>query len=57
MFVQNQKRDYQQVDGIRNINNEKPNAEASTQFWSKIGLWERTWNKWRMGTWIKSGKR
>ena len=37
MFVQNQKRDYQQVDGIRNINNEKPNAEASKQFWSKIG--------------------
>ena len=34
MFVQNQKRVYQQMDGIRNINNEKPNAEESEQFWS-----------------------
>ena len=32
MFVQNQKRVYQQMDGIRNINNEKPNAEESKQF-------------------------
>ena len=36
MFVQNQKRVYQQMDGIRNINNEKPNAEESEQFWSNI---------------------
>ena len=32
MFVYNQKRVYQQMDGIRNINNEKPNAEESKQF-------------------------
>ena len=36
MFVQNQKRVYQQMDGIRNINNEKPNVEESEQFWSNI---------------------
>ena len=24
------------MDGIRNINNEKPNAEESKQFWSNI---------------------
>ena len=36
MFVQNQKRVYQQRDGIRIINNEKPNAEESKQFWSDI---------------------
>ena len=34
MFVQNQKRAYQQMDGVRNINNEKPIAEDSRQFWS-----------------------
>ena len=36
MFVQNWKRVYQQMDGIRNINNENPNAEESKQFWSNI---------------------
>ena len=36
MFVENQKRVYQQMDDIRNINNEKPNAKESKQFWSKI---------------------
>ena len=34
-FVQNQKRVYQQMDGVRNITNEKPNDE-SRQFWSNI---------------------
>ena len=34
MFVQNQKRVYQQMNGIRNINNEKSNAEESNQFCS-----------------------
>ena len=29
MFVQNQERVYQQMDGMRNINNEKSNAEES----------------------------
>ena len=37
MFVQNRKRVYQQqMDGIRSINNEEPNAEKSKQFWSNI---------------------
>ena len=36
MFAQNQKRVYRQMDGIRNINIEKPNAEESKQFWSNI---------------------
>ena len=37
MFVQNRKRVYQQqMDRIRSINNEKPNAEKSKQFWSNI---------------------
>ena len=26
------------MDGIRNINNEKPNAQESKQFWSNIGI-------------------
>ena len=37
MFVQNQKRVYQQMDGIKNINNEKPNADESKQFRSNMG--------------------
>ena len=32
MFVQNQKKVYQQMDDIRNVNNEKPHAEKSKQF-------------------------
>ena len=36
MFVQNQKRIYQQMNVIRNINNDKPNAEESKRFWSNI---------------------
>ena len=32
MFVKNQKRVYQLMDGVRNINNEKPNAEECKQF-------------------------
>ena len=38
MFGQTQKRVYRQIDDIRNINNEKVNAEESKQFWSNI--WE-----------------
>ena len=41
MFVQNQKTVYQQMDGIRNINNEKPNAEERKQFWSNIWVNEK----------------
>ena len=32
MFLQNQKIVYQQMNGVRNINNEKPNAKESKQF-------------------------
>ena len=32
MFVKNQKRVYQLMDGVRNINNEKPNDEECKQF-------------------------
>ena len=32
IFVQNQKRVYQHMDDIRNINNEKGNAEESKTF-------------------------
>ena len=36
MLVQNQTRVYQQMDGVRNITNEKRNDEESRQFWSNI---------------------
>ena len=36
IFAQNQKRVYKQMDGVRNINNEKPNAEESKNFWSNM---------------------
>ena len=36
MFVKNQERGYQQMDGIRNVSNEKSNAEENKQFWSNI---------------------
>ena len=36
MFVQNQERVYQQMDGIKNIHMEKANPEESEQFWSNI---------------------
>ena len=36
IFVENQKGVYQQMDGIRNINNEKPNAEDNKKFWSNM---------------------
>ena len=38
MFVQNQKRVYQQMDGIRNVNNEKPNAEECNNFGVTYGI-------------------
>ena len=50
MFVQNQKRVYQQMDGIRNINNEKPNAEESKQFWSNI--WDNEKEHERNAEWL-----
>ena len=51
MFVQNQKRVYQQIDGIRNINNEKQNAEESKQFWSNI--WDNEKEHDRNAGWLR----
>ena len=50
-FVQSQKRVYQQMDGIRNINNEKPNAEESKQFWSNI--WDNEKEHGRNAEWLR----
>ena len=51
IFVQNQERVYQQMDGVRNINNEKPNAEESTQFWSNI--WDNEKEHERNAEWLR----
>ena len=47
MFVQNQKKVYQQMDDIRNVNNEKPHAEKSKQFQSNI------WEMRRNAEWLR----
>ena len=51
MFVQNQKIVYQQMDDIRNINNEKPNAKESKQFWSNI--WDNEKEHERNAEWLR----
>ena len=51
IFVQNQERVYQQMDGVRNINNEKPNAEESKQFWSNI--WDNEKEHERNAEWLR----
>ena len=51
MFVQNQKRVYQQIDGVGNINNEKSNAEQSKQFWSSI--WDNEKKHARNAEWLR----
>ena len=51
MFVQNQKRVYQQTNGIRNINNGKPNAEEIKQFWSNI--WDNEKEHERNAEWLR----
>ena len=51
IFVQNQKRVYQQMDGIRNINNKKPNVEESKQFWSNI--WHNEEEHDRDAEWLR----
>ena len=50
-FVQNQKIVYQQMDDIRNINNEKPNAKESKQFWSNI--WDNEKEHERNAEWLR----
>ena len=49
MFVQNQKRVYQQMDGIRNINNEKPNAEESNNFGVTYGIMRKNMKEMQNG--------
>ena len=39
------------MDGIRNINNEKPNAEESKQFWSNI--WDNEKERERNTEWLR----
>ena len=39
------------MDGIRNINNEKPNAKESKQFWSNI--WNNDEEHERNPEWLK----
>ena len=39
------------MDGIRNINNEKPNAEESKQFWSNI--WNNEKEHERYAEWLR----
>ena len=51
MFVQNQRRVYQQMDGLRNINNEKRNAEDSKEFWSNI--WDSEKEHERNAEWVR----
>ena len=42
------------MDGIRNMNNEKPNAEGSKQFWSNI--WDNNNPHERNAEWLKELK-
>ena len=51
MFVQNQKRVSQQMDGIRNINSEKPNTEESKQFWSN--MWNNKKEHEKNAEWLR----
>ena len=42
------------MDGIKNINNEKPNAQESKQFWSTI--WDNKKEYERNAQWIRKSK-
>ena len=53
MFAQNQKV-CQQMDGIWNIYNEKPNAEESKQFWNNI--WDNEKQHERNAAWLRELK-
>ena len=54
MFLQNQQRVYQLMDGIRNVNNEKPNAEESKQSWRNI--WDNEQEHKRNAEWLRELK-
>ena len=54
MFLQNQQRVYQLMDGIRNVNNEKPNAEESKQSWKNI--WDNEQEHKRNAEWLRELK-
>ena len=51
MFLQNQKIVYQQMNGVRNINNEKPNAKESKQFWCNV--WDNEKEHERNTEWLR----
>ena len=51
MFVQSQKRVYQQKESIRYITNKKPNAEESKQFWSN--KWDNEKEHERKAEWLR----
>ena len=40
------------MDGIRNVNNEKSNAEESNQFWSNI--WDNEKEHARNAEWLRN---
>ena len=42
------------MDGIRNINNEKPNGEESKQFWSSI--WDNEKEHDRNPEWLRESR-
>ena len=50
-LLQNQKRVYQKMDRIRNIDSEKPNAVQSKQFWSNI--WDNEKEHERNAEWSR----
>ena len=39
------------MDGIRNINNERPNAQVSKQFW--INIWDNEKEHERNAEWLR----
>ena len=49
--IRNQKIVYQQMDGVKNINNGKLNAEESKQFWSNI--WDNEKEHERNAEWLR----
>ena len=52
--VAQSEKSYQRTDGIRNINNEKPNAEEIKQFWSNI--WDNEKEHERNAEWLRELK-
>ena len=49
IFVQNQKRVYQQMYGVRNINNGKPNPERVNNYGVKYGIMRKNLKEMQNG--------